>query len=113
MNMITSIVQVILVVMFGISVTMKFLRTKQMIQHWNEYRYPFWFMYVIASLETIGALGILGGFAYPELLVYSASLLAVLMLGAIHAHLFRAKHKPYMAVNALLMFCLSILLIAV
>lgn len=112
MYMLISIIQVILAVMFSISVAMKFLRTKQMVQHWNEYRYPYWFMYVIATLEAIGVIGILGGFMFPELLNYSASLLAVLMVGAIHAHLFRAKHKPYMAINALLMLCLSIFLIA-
>lgn len=109
--MVMSFVQVILIVMFALSATMKFLRTPSMVQHWNEYRYPFWLMYVIAALETLGAIGILGGFWYRELVNYSASLLAVLMLGAIHAHVFRAKHKPYMAINALLMLCLSITLI--
>ncbi|WP_139492461.1 DoxX family protein [Brevibacillus dissolubilis] len=110
--MVTSIIQVVLVIMFAISVAMKFLRTKNMVQHWNEYRYPFWFMYVIATLEGIGALGMLGGFVYPQLLNYAAALLAVLMAGAIHAHLFRARHKPYMASNALLMLGLCIVLIA-
>ncbi|MFD7525555.1 DoxX family protein [Paenibacillus chitinolyticus] len=66
-----------------------------MVQHWNEYRYPFWFMYVVATLEIIGGIGVLTGFWYFELSKYIAALIAVLMLGTIHAHLFRAKHNPY------------------
>ncbi|WCN37658.1 DoxX family protein [Aneurinibacillus uraniidurans] len=111
MNMVTLIIQMILVIMFTFSAAIKFLRTKTMVQHWNEYRYPFWFMYVVATLETIGVIGILAGFWYSELLKYAAALISVLMLGAIHAHLFRAKHNPYMAINAFLMLGLSILLI--
>ncbi|WP_328591359.1 DoxX family protein [Brevibacillus migulae] len=99
--------QVILIIMFGVSVIMKFGRATSMLQHWREYRYPIWFMYVTASLELMGAVGLLLAFWMPILLNISALLLAVLMVGAIHAHLFRARHKPVMAINALLMLALS------
>ncbi|MDF2683730.1 MAG: conserved hypothetical rane protein [Brevibacillus sp.] len=95
--------QLVLFVMFLISTFMKFTKSKSMVQHWNEYRYPMWFMTVIAALETIGAIGMLVAIWIPGVLKVFALLLAVLMLGAIHAHLFRARHKPYMAINALVM----------
>jgi len=88
------------------------LRTKSMVRHWNDYRYPLWFMNVTASLELIGALGMITALWIPEILKYAAFLFTVLMLGAIHAHLFRAKHKPIMAINALFMLLLSVILLA-
>ncbi|MBD3922092.1 DoxX family protein [Paenibacillus sp. PR3] len=59
----------------------------------------------------MGAIGILVGVGYSNFSKYPAVLIAVLMLGAIHAHLFRATHNPYMSINALLMLCVSITLI--
>lgn len=84
-----------------------------MVQHWNEYRYPMWFMFVIAILELTGVLGLLAAFWFQGMLKFAAVLLAVLMIGAIHAHLFRAKHNPLMAINAVVMLLLSITLIIV
>ncbi|MFD0871943.1 DoxX family protein [Paenibacillus residui] len=109
--MVIIIVQVILIVMFGISVTMKLLRTRSMVQHWKEYRYPMWFMNVVALLELAGVIGLLAAFWVPVLLKAPAALLIILMLGAIHAHLVRAKHKPIMALNACAMLILSIVII--
>lgn len=91
----------------------KVLPEKTMVQHWNEYGYPFWFMYVTAILEMIGLTGIWAGIWYTELLKYAAGLLVLLMFGAIHAHLFRAKHKPFMAINAIVMLVLSAFLVVV
>lgn len=99
--------QLVLCVMFIISAAMKIARTKSMVKHWNEYRYPLWFMSVIAVLEIVGALGMIAANWVPGLLKAAALLLVLLMLGAIHAHLFRAKHKPVMAVNALLMLVIA------
>lgn len=109
--MAAAIVQIILILMFAFSASTKFFRQQSMVHHWNQYRYPFWLMDATAVLETVGAIGIMAGFRYPGLLQYAAALLAILMLGAIHAHLFRAKHKPYMAINALAMLGLSVYLI--
>ncbi|WP_367398128.1 DoxX family protein [Paenibacillus sp. MSJ-34] len=68
-------------------------------------------MDVVASLESVGILGMIAAFWIPELSNYAAALFILLMAGAIHAHLFRAKHKPVMAINALLMLVLSVILI--
>ncbi|PYI52705.1 DoxX family protein [Paenibacillus flagellatus] len=104
--------QIIMAVMFLLSVYMKVSRTPSMVRHWTEYRYPMWMMQGIAVLELLGVLGMIAAFRYPAAASYSAALLGVLMLGAIHAHLFRAKHKPVMAANAALMLACSIALIA-
>ncbi|GIO05642.1 hypothetical protein J31TS6_16700 [Brevibacillus reuszeri] len=113
MSILTAILQVILFGMFTFSASLKFSRSKSMVQHWNEYRYPFWFMDVIASLELLGAIGMLAAFWAPALMKYVAVLFIVLMLGAIHAHLFRARHKPIMAINAFFMLLFSAVLLFV
>lgn len=104
-------IEVILVCIFTISASLKFLRKPMMVQHWNEYRYPMWLMFVIATLEWVGVVGIFIAFWFHEVLVFVAILFALLMIGAIHAHLFRAKHHPLMVSNALAMLLLSITLI--
>ncbi|BFH59567.1 DoxX family protein [Paenibacillus azoreducens] len=105
--------QFILIAMFAFSAYMKFSRNKTMVHHWEEYRYPMWFMFATASLELLGVLGLITAFWIPGLLKAAALLLAVLMIGAVHAHLFRAKHKPAMAVNALVMLAIAVVLLCV
>lgn len=106
MSILIISVQVILMAMFTVSVVLKWGRAPSMVRHWEEYRYPMWFMYVTASLELLGVLGLFLAFWFPVLLNAASFLLAVLMIGAIHAHLFRARHKPVMALNALIMLIL-------
>jgi len=113
LNVLTAILQVILFGMFTFSAILKFTRSKSMVQHWNEYRYPTRFLDVIASLELLGAIGMLVAFWAPALMKYVAVLFVVLMLGAIHAHLFRARHKPIMAINAFFMLLFSAVLLLV
>lgn len=111
MNTVLIILQFVLILMFAISVLFKFLRVPSMRKHWKDYRYPLWFMDVIALLELLGVIGMITAFWIPVLLPYAAALFAFLMLGAIHAHLFRAKHNPIMASNAALMLVCSVILI--
>ncbi|MFA4135338.1 MULTISPECIES: DoxX family protein [unclassified Brevibacillus] len=111
MNTFIMILSLILALMFSISVLMKFLRANSMLQHWKEYRYPLWFMDVIASLELVGVIGVISSFWIPGVLPFACILFAILMLGAIHAHLFRAKHKPVMAINAGILLICSLLLL--
>ncbi|MGC6586913.1 DoxX family protein [Paenibacillus sp. Dod16] len=99
--------QSILIGIFALSTSFKFLRTRSMVQHWTEYRYPLWGMFVVAGLEAAGIVLMISAFWIPENKLYAASLFTVLMVGAIHAHLVRARHKPFMALNALLMLMLS------
>lgn len=113
MEILLIITQVILICMFAFSAAIKFLRKPMMVQHWNEYRYPMWFMFVIAALELTGVLGLLAAFWFQRMLIFAAVLFTILMIGAIHAHLFRAKHSPLMAINAVIMLILSITLIII
>lgn len=103
--------QCVLIGMFALSASFKFLRTRLMMQHWSKYRYPLWGMFVVAGLESAGIVFMISAFWIPENKIYAASLFAVLMVGAIHAHLVRARHKPFMALNALLMLVLSVTLL--
>ncbi|MEF3305389.1 DoxX family protein [Paenibacillus sp. GYB003] len=105
------VIYAVLIVMFSLSASFKFLRTRSMVRHWTEYRYPVWGMYGIAALEAVGVAILISAFWMPSNATYAAVLFAVLMVGAIHAHLFRAKHKPAMAVNAVLMLVLSVILL--
>lgn len=111
MDIIIIIIQVILVSMFLLSFALKISRTRSMVQHWNEYRYPNWLMNVIALLELASAIGFIIGFWQPIFLKYSAILIIILMLGALHAHLFRAKHKMNMTINAFIMLILSVVIL--
>jgi hypothetical protein len=105
------IIHIILICIFAMSISMKLLRTKSMVHHWNEYRYPMWFMNVTTLLELVGVIGLVIAYWIPEFLKFSGVLFTFLMLGAIHAHFVRAKHKPIMALNALAMLILSIVII--
>ncbi|MED1798539.1 DoxX family protein [Brevibacillus porteri] len=111
MNTFIMILSLMLALMFSISLLLKFLRASSMLQHWKEYGYPLWFMDVIASLELVGVIGVISSFWFPRVLTLACILFAILMLGAIHAHLFRAKHEPVMALNAVFMLICSLLLL--
>lgn len=111
MSVVLSFIQVILICMFAFSATIKFLRKPMMVNHWNEYRYPMWFMFVIATLELTGVIGLLAAFWFQRMLLFATVLFVILMIGAIHAHFFRAKHSPLLAINAVIMLLLSIILI--
>lgn len=111
MSIVSIVIQILLTGMFTFSAAIKWLQTDSMVRHWHQYRYPMWLMKVIAFLELAGAAGMMAGFWLPEIRAYAAALFIVLMLGAIHAPLVRARHKPFMAVNASLMLLLSAVLI--
>lgn len=112
LNTLLLIAQWILPFMFTVSAFMKLRKTRSMLQHWRDYRYPLWFMYVIAVLEFAGAAAMISSLWLPGLETYATALFAVLMVGAIHAHVFRAKHEPVMASNAVFLLALSILILA-
>ncbi|WP_088831266.1 DoxX family protein [Paenibacillus tyrfis] len=112
MSALVIVIQMILAGMFSLSSLMKLKRTPSMVRHWNEYRYPMWFLTLTGLGELAGVVTLLAGFRFPTLLPYVGMFLIALMLGAIHAHLFRAKHRPVMTVNAVLMLALSVIMIA-
>lgn len=109
--MLTAIIQWIMIVIFSLAAAMKLLRTASMVRHWTEYRYPMPLMTIVGLMEIAAVAGLAAGFWHPALLKYVSAVTAVLMAGAVHAHLFRAGHRPVMASNALLMLLLSVILL--
>ncbi|MBG9447397.1 doxX family protein [Cytobacillus firmus] len=110
MDVVTMIIQIILIFIFAISISMKAARTKSMVKHWGEYRYPLWFMQFIAFLEILSVGGLIIGFWLPKFILISGSLITILMMGALHAHFLRARHRPIMGLNALTMLILAIII---
>ncbi|MDF2036439.1 DoxX family protein [Cytobacillus oceanisediminis] len=110
MDVITMTIQIILILIFSISISMKLTRTKSMVKHWSEYRYPLWFMQLTAFLESLSVGGLIIGFWLPKFILLSGSLIIILMLGALHAHFLRAKHRTIMGLNALTMLTLAIVI---
>ncbi|WP_256865428.1 DoxX family protein [Paenibacillus sp. 32352] len=113
MHQASVMIQIVLASMFVLSSVIKFVRTASMVRHWREYRYPMWLMSVIGMAELLGAVSMLAALWIPGIAKYAAILFIILMLGAVHAHRIRAKHKPIMALNALLMLALSVVLLGI
>ncbi|HHT7110231.1 DoxX family protein [Bacillus paranthracis] len=89
----------------------KIFRISFQVEHWQQYQYSLWFMSIIGFVEIVGAIGIIGGIWNQYLAIGANTLLAVLMVGAIHAHMFRAKQSILMIIPALLCFILSMAII--
>ncbi|MCY7965830.1 DoxX family protein [Bacillus haynesii] len=78
----------------------KVLHVPFQVEHWRHYEYPLWFLSVTGFLEIAGALGMIGGIWNVHLAVGSGLLFSLLMTGAIHAHLFRARQPFFTAIPA-------------
>ncbi|EJR76125.1 DoxX family protein [Bacillus cereus] len=102
------VLQVVLAIFIVVGGFIKIFRISFQVEHWRQYQYSLWFMSIIGFIEIIGAIGIIGGIWNQYLALGANTLLAVLMVGAIHAHIFRAKQSILMAIPALLCFILSI-----
>lgn len=102
------ILQVILSLFILVGGFIKILHVPFQVEHWQHYQYPLWFMSVIGFLEIIGAIGMIGGIWNRYLVLGSGVLFVILMLGAIHAHIFRAHQPIVMIIPALLCLILSI-----
>ncbi|MGD2273999.1 DoxX family protein [Bacillus wiedmannii] len=101
------VLQVVLAIFIVVGGFIKIFRISFQVEHWQQYQYPLWFMFIIGFIEIIGAIGIIGGIWNQYLALGANILLAVLMVGAIHAHMFRAKQSILMIIPALLCFMLS------
>lgn len=109
--MITVAMQVILAVFILVGGFIKLLRIPFQVEHWQHYQYPLWFMSVIGFIELIGAIGMIGGLWYRNLAVGSGVLFVLLMIGAIHAHIFRAHQSIVMIIPSMICLLLSIIVI--
>lgn len=109
--MLVIILQVILAVFILVGGFIKLLRIPFQVEHWQHYQYPLWFMSVIAFIELIVAIAMIGGIWNIYLLVGSCVLCILLMVGAIHAHMFRAHQSIVTITPAMICLTLSIILI--
>jgi hypothetical protein len=109
--MITFAIQVILAVFILVGGFIKLLRIPFQVEHWRHYHYPLWFMSVIGLTEIIGAIGMISGIWISYLTVGSSVLFVLIMLGAIHSHIYRAHQSIEMIIPATICLILSIVLI--
>ncbi|ASJ55436.1 MULTISPECIES: DoxX family protein [Brevibacillus] len=109
--MITTVIQVILAVFILTGGVIKLLRIPFQVEHWQHYQYPLWFMSVIGFLELIGGIAMILGAWNRYLAAGAGVLFVILMLGAIHAHIFRANQSVVTIIPALVCFILSIIVI--
>ncbi|MCM3170119.1 MULTISPECIES: DoxX family protein [Peribacillus] len=109
--MIAIVMQVILAVFILVGGFIKLLRIPFQVEHWQHYQYPLWFMSVIGFIELIGAIGMIGGIWNRYLAVGSGVLFVLIMIGALHAHIFRAHQSIVMIIPAMICLILSIIVI--
>ena len=81
-------------------------------EEFATYGLPEWSVAVVGTLKILSALGLLVGIFLPILVLPSAALLGVLMLGALAMHL-KVKDKPQRSLPALtlLAVCVAILIL--
>lgn len=68
-------------------------------------------MSIIGFIEVFGAIGIIAGIWNQYLALGSSILLVALMIGAIHAHIFRAHQSIVMIIPSTLCLILSMMII--
>jgi len=89
----------------------KVLRVPFQVDHWHHYQYPLWFLTVTGVLEIVGALGMMAGGWNRQAALASGILFAVLLIGAIHAHLFRAHQSLPTTIPAVACLVISLIII--
>ncbi|MGB3634955.1 MAG: DoxX family protein [Rubrobacteraceae bacterium] len=110
MEVIATVLQVILGLAFLGAGGSKLAGTQQMVEMFDHFRYPRWFMYFTGSVEIVGALGVLVGIFAPVLAVLGGLLLAATMVGAVFTHI-RSKDPVSMMIPPGILLVLSIAVI--
>lgn len=82
-------------------------QAKTMIEEFAAYGLSETFVYVIGGLKVLAALGLVVGFFYKKLIVPSALVIAVLMVGAIFMH-FKVQDAAIKFLPATLMLLCSL-----
>ncbi|ARV45290.1 hypothetical protein BCV50_09820 [Bacillus subtilis] len=89
----------------------KVLRVPFQVEHWRHYQYPLWFLTVTGILEITGALAMTAGIWNRYAAFGAGVLFVVLMAGAVHAHIFRARQSVLMTIPAMICLIVSIIII--
>lgn len=109
--MIATIMQAILAVFILTGGIIKLVRVPFQVEHWHHYQYPMWFMSVTGFLELIGGIAMLAGIKNRYMAIGAGVMIAILMLGAIHAHIFRANQSVQTIIPALACLVLATIVI--
>jgi len=79
-------------------------------EEFEAYGLPGWFIYVVGAIKIPAALALLAGIFFPALIVPAASVMAVLMSGAVLMHL-KAADEPIKFLPASSVLVMSLILI--
>ncbi|MDO8223890.1 DoxX family protein [Bacillus cabrialesii] len=88
----------------------KVFRVPFQVEHWRHYQYPLWFLTVTGILEIAGALAMTVGIWNRYAAFGAGALFVVLMAGAVHAHMFRARQSVFMTIPAMICLIVSIMI---
>jgi putative oxidoreductase len=106
--MILLIIQLLLGIAFVLSGIAKFA-AKQMADEFVRYGYSSGFRKLTGALEILGAAGMIAGIwvTLPDLTLYAAILLVIIMVGAIYTHIFKVKDPIGKSIAPLVLLILS------
>ncbi len=112
MDMLLLIIQILLGIAFTLSGIAKFA-AKQMADEFVRYGYSSGFRKLTGALEILSAAGMIAGIwvTSPDLSLYAAILLVVIMLGAIYTHVFKVKDSLSKSAAPLVLLILSIVVL--
>ncbi|MBU6152832.1 MAG: DoxX family protein [Bdellovibrionales bacterium] len=99
-----SIVQILIAASIWIVWVFRF---DNIVREFEQYRYPAWFRNLIGATKITLAALLVAGIWYPNLVFYSATSMAMLMMGAQVTHI-RVKNPLIKFVPSLLLLILSV-----
>ena len=112
-----GILLVILLVVLGLAFLgaggQKLAGSKQMVEMFDHFGYPRWFMYFTGVVEVVGALGVLAGIFVPVLAFLGALLLGATMIGALFTHVRVGDPASRMAPPAVLLVLAIVVIVLV
>lgn len=109
--MISIIMKVCLAAFMFAGGVIKVLHIPFQVEHWRHYQYPLWFLTLTGCLEIAGAFIMAWGIWNPNLAVAAGILFFLLMMGAIHAHIFRARQSVFTAIPAAVGSIVSVIIV--
>ena len=111
MEILTKVLQVLLGAAFLGAGGQKLAGAEQMVEDFDHFGYPRWFMYVTGTIEVTGALGVLLGLVRPVAAPFAGLLLAATMTGALATHV-RLKDSTQKMVPPTVLLTLSTVVLA-
>lgn len=85
-------------------------RAQTMREEFAAYGLPVWFCYLVGFLKVTSALALLAGFFLPELVLPAASIIAVLMIGALAMHV-KVKDPAIKSLPAFLVLAMCLVIL--